>query len=75
MYHLITFIAGSFLILEIYDTYGIKDVELNKIPKKLQCSFMPKKYILKGVIIFKLPAYMKFRRKYRWTFYCCRLSR
>lgn len=34
-------------------------MELNKIPKKLQCSFMSKEYILRGVIIFKLPAYTR----------------
>lgn len=32
-------------------------MELNKIPKKLQCLFIPKEYILRGVIIFKLSAY------------------
>lgn len=42
--------------MEIYDTYNSKtEVELNKIPQKLQCSFMTNEYTLRGVIIFKLP--------------------
>lgn len=34
-------------------------MELNKIPKKLKFSFMPKEYTLRGVVIFKLPIYTR----------------
>jgi len=50
-------IAGSFVILEVYDTYNTNvGVELSKIPKNMHCSFMPKNLTLRGVIIFKLLA-------------------
>jgi len=45
-----------FVILEIYDTYNTRcDVSLNKIPQKLQLSFLKQEYQLKGIISFKLP--------------------
>jgi len=53
-------IAGSFVILEGYDTYNINvGVELSKISKNMHCSFMSKNLTLKEVIIFKLPALIR----------------
>jgi len=47
---------GMFVILEIYNTYNTRcDVSLNKIPQKLQLSFLKQEYQLKGIIFFKLP--------------------
>jgi len=33
----------------------VHEVQLSKIPQKLQFTFMKKKYVLKGIVIFKLP--------------------
>jgi len=47
-------IAGSFVILKVYDTYNINvTVELSKIHKNIPRSFMSKNLTSKGVIIFK----------------------
>ncbi|XP_053990525.1 uncharacterized protein LOC128882797 [Hylaeus volcanicus] len=51
---------GLFMVLEIYDTYNNNsDIELDKIPKNMKCSFLAKSYILRRVIIFKLPAHTR----------------